>query len=185
MLFFDNFLKKYKEFGFRGVCKHSYVFLKYHYKMKSGYFIDKTASLKSKKMIKIGKYAEIQEYVIIRAFNKPITIGRYTQINPFTVIYGFNEVVIGNEVMIAPHCMIVSGSHNYKQTDISMRFAKEFTKGPIIIEDGVWIGANSTILDGVRIGNNAVVAANSVVTKDVLPYEIVGGAPAKKIRNRK
>jgi len=185
MLFVKKLLEKYKKFGFCGTIKQSYIFLKYCYKMKSGYFIHKTASLKSKKLIKIGKYAEIQEYVIIRAFTKPISIGRYTQINPFTVIYGFNEVIIGNEVMIAPHCMIVSGSHNYKQTDISMRFAKEFTLGSIIIEDGVWIGANSTILDGVKIGNNAVVAANSVVTKDVLPYEIVGGAPAKKIGNRK
>lgn len=58
------------------------------------------------------------------------------------------------------------------------------TKGAIIIEDEVWLGANSIILSGVTIGKGAIVAAGSVVTKDVPPYTIVGGNPAKFIKNR-
>lgn len=58
------------------------------------------------------------------------------------------------------------------------------TKGAVIIEDEVWLGANSIILSGVTIGKGAIVAAGSVVTKDVPPYTIVGGNPAKFIKNR-
>jgi maltose O-acetyltransferase len=87
--------------------------------------------------------------------------------------------------MIAPHCMIAAGDHDFTQLEKPMRFANSITKGPIIIEDNVWIGANVTITDGVRIGKDSVIAANSVVTKDVAPFDIVGGVPAKIIRNRK
>lgn len=154
------------------------------YKMRYGYYISKKAILEERNLIEIDSYAEINEFVIIRTFDNPVVIGKYTQINPFTVIYGGSGVYIGDNVMIAPHCMIASGNHNYKQLDKPIRFAEDVTKGPIIIEDGVWIGANSTIVDGVRIGHNAVVAANSVVTKDVKPFEIVSGIPAKLFGDR-
>ena len=87
--------------------------------------------------------------------------------------------------MIAPHCMIAAGDHNFKQLEIPMRFAGGVTKGPIIIENNVWIGANVTITDGVRVGNDSLIAANSVVTRDVAPFDIVAGVPAKVIGNRK
>jgi acetyltransferase-like isoleucine patch superfamily enzyme len=159
--------------------------LKILIKFRYGYYISKTAIIMNKNLVKIGTMAEIQEYVIIRAFNNPIIIGKYTQLNPFTVIYGGNTIIIGDNVMIAPHCMIASGNHDFKQTNSPMRFAGNLSKGPIIIEDGVWIGANSTITDGVKIGHDAVVAAGSVVTKDVSSFDIVAGVPAKVIGNRK
>jgi acetyltransferase-like isoleucine patch superfamily enzyme len=146
--------------------------------------IDPTAVLKGKNLIKIDKTAEIKAYVIITTFAKPIEIGENSQINPFTVIYGGSSVIIGKDVMIAPHCMIAAGNHDYKQTEKPMRFAGNLTKGPIIIEDDVWIGANCTITDGVKIGKGAIIGANSLVNKDVQPYDIVGGVPAKKISNR-
>jgi acetyltransferase-like isoleucine patch superfamily enzyme len=158
--------------------------IKYAYKMKFGYFVHRKARLENKKFIVIKKYAEIQEYVIIKTYRNPVEIGKFTQINPFTVIYGGNGVYIGDNVMIAPHCMIASGNHDYKQLDKPMRHAGDLSKGPIVIEDGVWIGANSTITDGITIGHNAVVSANSVVTKNVAPFDIVGGVPAKVISNR-
>jgi len=160
-------------------------YVSYVNKMKYGYFVSRTAILESKKLIKIKRRAEIQDYVIIRSFVNEVRIGEYTQINPYTVIYGGSGVFIGDNVMIAPHCMIAAGDHDYKQLEKSIRQAGNLTKGPITIEDGVWIGANCTITDGVTIGHDAVVAANSVVTKDVAPYDIVGGVPAKVIANRK
>ena len=159
--------------------------LKFYTKMRFGCYISKTAILQNRRLISIKRFAEIQDFVIIRTFKNPVQIGEYTQINPFTVIYGGSGVYIGNNVMIAPHCMIVAGNHDFKQIDIPMRHAGNLTKGPIVIEDGAWIGANSTITDGVTIGHDSVVAAGSVVTKDVAPYDIVGGAPAHKIGNRK
>lgn len=154
-------------------------------KAAPNYFLSDTAILENKDFIEIKNDAEIQDYVIIKTFENKVVIGSYTQINPFTVIYGGSGVVIGDNVMIAPHCMIVAGNHDFKQIEKPIRFAGNLTKGPIIIEDNVWIGANCTITDGVRIGNDAVIAANSVVNKDVPAYEIVGGVPAKSIGNRK
>lgn len=152
---------------------------------KPKYFVHKTAQLDKKKLITVRAHAEIQDHVIIRTYSNPVVIGQYTQINPFTVIYGGSGVYIGNNVMIAPHCMIAAGDHDFKQTDKPIRFAANLSKGPIIIEDNVWIAANCTITDGVRIGRDAVIAANSVVIQDVEPYDIVGGVPAKVIGNRK
>lgn len=146
--------------------------------------ISKTAIIEERRLVKIGEKAEIGAYVIIKAHDNPIEIGAYSQINPFTVIYGHNRIEIGNNVMIAPHCMIASGNHDFKQTAAPIRFAGNLTKGPIRIGDNVWIGANSTITDGVVIGHDAVIAAGSVVNRDVAPYDIVGGVPAKPLGNR-
>jgi acetyltransferase-like isoleucine patch superfamily enzyme len=152
---------------------------------KKDYFIDKTAILKNRKLIEIGNKSEIKEYVIIQASLNKIIIGSHTQINPFTVIYGHSEINIGNNVMIAPHCTIAAGNHDYKQLQKPIRFASTLTKGPIIIKNDVWIGANCTITDGVTINEGAVIAANSLVNKDVMPYAIVGGVPISIISNRK
>lgn len=155
------------------------------YKFRYGYYISKTAILQRRKFIKLNKRSEIQDYVIIRSNRNFVKIGKNSQINPFTVIYGGSGVIIGDNVMIAPNCMIASGNHNYKQLEKPIRLADNLSKGPIIIEDGVWIGANSVVTDGVKIGQNAVVAAGSVVTRNIDPYDIVAGVPAKKIGNRK
>lgn len=148
-------------------------------------FIHKTAQLELIDLIDVKTNAEIKDYVIIKTYRNPVVIGKNTQINPFCVIYGGSGgVYIGDNVMIAPHCMIASGIHDYKQKEVPMRFAGNLTKGPIIIKDDVWIGANCTIGDGITIGEGAVVSANSFVNKDVEPYTIVGGVPAKKIGTR-
>ncbi|GAB3637398.1 hypothetical protein GCM10027422_29880 [Hymenobacter arcticus] len=131
----------------------------------------------------IDDYTELKDYVIIQSFGK-VTIGKYCQLNPFVVIYA-GEVIIGDNVMIAPHCMLSSGNHDYKQLEKPMRFAGDFTKGPIVIENDVWIGANVTITDGVTIGEGAVIAANSCVTKDIPPFAIAAGVPARVIKSRK
>jgi len=146
--------------------------------------VSKTAIINNRKLVQFGKNSEVQDYVIIKTFKNIVSIGENSQINPFTVIYGGAGVEIGNNVMIAPHCAIAAGTHDFIQVDKPMRLAGSFDKGPIVIEDDVWVGANCTITDGVRIGRGAVVGANSVVTKNVDPYDIVGGTPARKIRNR-
>jgi acetyltransferase-like isoleucine patch superfamily enzyme len=151
---------------------------------KEEHFVHPTAQLERTRLVKLGKHSEIHDYVIIRTYNNPVVIGEYTQINPFTVIYGGSGVYIGDNVMMAPHCMIAAGNHDFVQIEKPMRFAGNVTKGPVIIEDNVWIGANCTIADGVRIGRDAVVSANSLVTKDVAPYDIVRGVPAKPVGNR-
>jgi acetyltransferase-like isoleucine patch superfamily enzyme len=177
-----NFLhrKRYK----KEMDNRREIFQRQYPGLTTNYFIHSTARLEQAELIEIGEGAEINDYVIVRTVSGKVKIGSYTQINPFTVIYGGKGVTIGNNVMIAPHCMIASGNHDFKQTSYPMRFAGTLSKGPIIIEDNVWIGANCTITDGVKIGAESVIAANSVVTKNVEPWSIVSGVPAVKIGSR-
>lgn len=101
-------------------------------------------------------------------------------------------LIIGNYVSIGPDVkFIVNSEHDYKNISTfpfkvlcNGVHCEALTKGSIIVEDDVWIGANSLILSGVRIGQGAVVTSGSVVTKDVEPYSIVGGNPAKRIKYR-
>lgn len=149
------------------------------------YYIDKSAILENEALIEIGQGAEIKEGVIIKTYDNKVIIGKNVQLNPFSVIYGGSGVIIGDNVIMAPHCMVAAGNHNHRQLEQPMRFAPSVSRGPIVIEDDVWIGANCTIVDGVRIGKGAVVGANSVVNRDVPPYAVVGGVPAKMLADRR
>lgn len=144
-----------------------------------------TAIIEPKCNVIINPTAEIKDYCIIRSHDNPVLIGEFSQVNPFCVIYGGAGVIVGNNVMIGPHTVIAAGSHEYRNLNVPMRHAGSFDSGPIVISDDVWIGANCTIIDGVSIGEGAVVGANSVVTKNVSAYDIVAGCPARKISNRK
>jgi maltose O-acetyltransferase len=81
--------------------------------------------------------------------------------------------------MMAPDVIIVTENHKYTKESF-----KGWEKKPVIIEDNVWIGYRVIILPGVRVGRNAIIGAGAVVTKDVPPYAIVGGVPAKVIKMR-
>jgi acetyltransferase-like isoleucine patch superfamily enzyme len=163
-----------------------WALLKYALRMRRGYFVDPTAIIDDRRYVTISRRAEIGRGVIIRTAGKfPVFIGEYSQINPYTVIYGGQGVHIGNYVLIAPHCVLAAGNHDYRQTEKPMRDAGNLGTGPIVIEDDVWLGAHVTVTDGVTIGRGAVVAANAVVTKDVEPYSIVAGLPARQIGSRK
>lgn len=92
---------------------------------------------------------------------------------------------IGSDVMMGPDCVIYTRNHRFDRLDIPMREQGYGPVEPVVIGDDCWIGGRVTILPGVHIGNGAVIAAGAVVTKDVPPYAVVGGVPARVIRNRK
>lgn len=104
------------------------------------------------------------------------------------------KLIIGDFVSIASDVLFIMGGNHqidsFTSYPLNTQFLGKFsesdasTKGPIIIEDEVWIGANVIILSGVTVGRGAIIAAGSVVTKDVSPFTLVGGNPAKLIRNR-
>ncbi|HCA42006.1 MAG: acyltransferase [Saprospiraceae bacterium] len=92
-------------------------------------------------------------------------------------------IFIGENVMIAPNVVIVAFNHGIESLEIPMS-KQDNAEAPIIIENNVWIGANCTIGCGVKIGTGSIIAANSFVNKDISPYSIVGGVPAKFIKTR-
>jgi acetyltransferase-like isoleucine patch superfamily enzyme len=93
-------------------------------------------------------------------------------------------IAIGKNVMIAPNCVLVAFDHGWRDLETPM-MKQPFESAPIIIEDDVWIAANCTITRGVRLGKGCIIGANSVVTKDVDSFLIVGGVPAKVIGDRR
>ena len=111
-----------------------------------------------------------------------LTIGKHCHINENIFIQGAN---IGNYVMIAPNVTLLNSLHNYQNVDIPMIMQGGVENLNPTIEDDVWIGRNAIIMPNITIGEGSVVGAGSVVTKDVEPYTVVGGVPAKLIKRRK
>ena len=112
-----------------------------------------------------------------------IEIGERTTIGFHTFIYSSQKIIIGSDCMIAPFVYLVDSNHSSKRSDL-MNLQPNVTS-PIIIENDVWLGANSTILSGVTIKQGAIVASGSIVNRDIEAYEIYAGSPAKKIGERK
>lgn len=129
---------------------------------------------------KCGNNLEIEANVLLGKFDD-VSIGNNVQINERSRL---RNVSIGNDVMIAPEVYILHSGHVFDDKEITMRFQGEKFYPKTIIEDDVWIGARAIINAGKKIGKGSIVAAGSVVTKDVEPYTIVGGNPAKIIKNR-
>lgn len=112
-----------------------------------------------------------------------LEIGENVFFNRNVYITAFEKVCIGNNVLIGPNTIINSGNHNYLNSKVLIA-EQGHTYKPIIIENDVWIGADCKILAGVTIGKGAVVGAGSVVTKNIAPYSVVAGIPARAIKKR-
>jgi acetyltransferase-like isoleucine patch superfamily enzyme len=108
-----------------------------------------------------------------------ISVGRNVFVNQNCTFYDLGGLDIADDVMIGPNVSIITSGHPIEP---SQRRALVVAK-PIVIEKNVWIAAGATIIGGVTVGENSVVAAGSVVTKDVPPNTLVGGNPARTIRS--
>jgi acetyltransferase-like isoleucine patch superfamily enzyme len=101
--------------------------------------------------------------------------------NCFIQVRGFLE--IGDDVIIGPNSLIITENHNFSDSTTPVRSQGSNRKG-VVIGSNVWIGASCTVLDGVNVGKNAIIAAGAVVVSDVPANSIVGGIPAKLIKIR-
>ena len=95
-----------------------------------------------------------------------------------------NRVRIGKYSMLAPYVAIIGADHRYDQPGVPMYFSDRPQIPETVIEEDVWIGFGTVVMQGVRIGRGSIVAARSVVTKDIPRYEVWAGVPARKIRDR-
>lgn len=107
-----------------------------------------------------------------------LSFGQHCEVGPRTHLYNLGGLVIGNEVLISQDVYICGGTHDH--TDPTYPLVRR----KIVIEDYVWIAAGAFIGPGVRIGQGAVVGARAVVTRDVEPWTIVAGNPAKVVKQR-
>lgn len=143
-------------------------------------FIYSNVTIDNKKFISIGKNNTFAYNCYLSPLE--LVIGNNCWIGVNNVLIG--KILMGSNVMIGPNVLIAGANHSYEDLNIPMNKSKLNIKG-IIIEDDVWIGGNSTILDGVIIRKGSIIGAGSVVTKNVNEYSIVVGNPAKVIGNRK
>lgn len=129
--------------------------------------------------VKLGKNVLIGNYVRFQAMD--IRVGEHSQIGHNNYFYG--DIHIGRFFMSGPNVCIMAGNHGMEVNGIPMVYQNAKSKG-IRIGDDVWLGCNTTILDGVNIGDGSIIGAGSVVLRDVEPYTVYAGSPAKKIRER-
>lgn len=132
----------------------------------------------SKKFV-IGYRAIVEDYAIINNGMGDIIVGDYSQITSRVKIVG--PVTLGNKVVIGSGAQITGLTHNYE--DITCPIADQgVTPCLTVIEDDVWIGGNTAINQGIRIGTHTIIGAGSVVTHDIPPYSVAVGNPARVIR---
>ena len=131
----------------------------------------------------IGEETSINHGAIVAATGGHIRIGARGYVGHYAVLYGGGGLTIGDDVLIGPGVLVAAANHRFERVDVPINQQAESRLG-IVVESDVWIGGHAIIVDGVRVGTGAVIAAGSVVTRDVPPYTVVGGVPAQVIRRR-
>ncbi len=188
------------------VFGHRYVFKRYLSSDASARFLPGFSisgiAASGKKPVSIGAKTLIGAKIVLEKAGATVTIGNEVYIGASSIICA-NKIVFGNNILVAWGAVFYdhdshSLDYTLRQQDIKAVYAAfESHSGnflatknwavvnskPIVIEDNVWIGMNALVLKGVTIGEGAIVAAGSVVTKDVPPFTVVGGNPAVVIKN--
>jgi len=146
--------------------------------------IGRNAKLEHPWRIWMGTRCVLQEdvWLNVGGASGELHIGEYTFIGRGTEIEVARSVTIGRGGLIAPNVFITDHNHGTRLGE--MMFEQRSEIAPISIGDDVWIGAHAVVLCGVTIGDGAVVAAGAVVHRDVPPYAIVGGVPARLLKHR-
>lgn len=130
-------------------------------------------------LMKAGSNIDVQKHT---RFSHTCELGNNSGIGEGARLYG--KIIIGDNVMMGPHCWIYTQNHEFRYIDRPMRVQGPQKERSVIIGNDVWIGGRVTILPGVHVGNGVIIGAGAVVTKDVPDFAIVGGNPAKIIKYR-
>jgi acetyltransferase-like isoleucine patch superfamily enzyme len=143
---------------------------------------DLEASVRGTRIV-VGANSVIDDFVKAKPVGgkKDVIIGDHTYINSGVVIYSGNGVQIGNNVLISANCTLAPVSHEFRSRERSIREQGfQPSRGGIVIEDDVWIGANTVLLDGAILRRGSVVGANSLVLGELAPYSINVGSPSRQ-----
>ena len=134
---------------------------------------------KTRGTVNVGDYSVLQDNTIIRCLES-IQIGNFTGIADGCLITDNNSHAIGAEAWVEHRIRVAPDGPGYPGLGNGWEYSDS---KPVIIGDAVWVGSNSTVLKGVTIGDGAIVARGSMVTKNVPPYTLVAGNPAKVIKS--
>lgn len=147
---------------------------------------------KNRNSITIGKQSNIEGLLLVYSYGGNIKIGDFCSLSPNSRIISTENIIIGNRVLIAHNVNIIDNNSHPINAELRHKdFLESFTIGmqpydlnaaPIIIEDDVWIGHDTTILKGVKIGKGAIIGACSLVTKDVEAWSVNVGNPLRLVK---
>lgn len=155
-----------------------------HYKL---HFKKAARNLCQKKFKFFGERAEFRPGAYAIACSK-ISLGKNVIVRPTTMLFADPRpngagITIEDDVLLGSGIHFYVSNHRYDDVNKPIFYQGHYDSKPILVKRGAWIGANAIILPGITVGENSVVGAGSIVTKDVNPHTIVGGNPARVIKN--
>ncbi len=133
--------------------------------------------------IRFGRDTFVAHSSTLRGEGGRITIGNHVQVSRNCYINGAGGVEIGDDSMLGPNTVIVSVNHLHDRIDLPIR-KQGVAKAKVVIENDVWLGANTSIMPGVTIGKGSVIGAGAVVTKDIPAFTLAVGIPARAVGKR-
>jgi acetyltransferase-like isoleucine patch superfamily enzyme len=154
----------------------------------AGSRIEHSSKLVSPGLVCVGDGVHICEHAWLNAKDErgdgqpTLRIGSGSYIGRFVHINAWQDVTLGRDVLIADRVFISDCGHQFADPGVPIRHQPDIFLGAVHLDEGCWIGTGAVILPGVSIGRNAVVAANAVVTRDVPDHSVVGGVPARIIK---
>lgn len=131
----------------------------------------------------VHNHARLDQGTHIQVMGGTLEIGKRTYIGPYTCMAGPGDIRIGEDCLIASGVGIYANNHNFDDPTRRINQQGSSCKG-IVIEDDCWLGSGARVLDGVTIGQGSIIGAGAVVTKDIPPYSVAVGVPAKVISKR-
>lgn len=134
--------------------------------------------------ITIGAESLISLGCVIQAKTRPVIMGKQCDIGAYTILTSIGGIILGDAVLIAGNCYIGGGRYKLDDPATPVMRQEVYSRGPVRIGDGTWVGASVTILDGVTIGKGCVIGAGALVTKDIPDYAVAIGSPARVVRYR-
>lgn len=161
----------------------------YHLGKKVGF--GSNVAIRNARYISLGNNVYLDNNAILQIPEEHIGYGLHkpkleiedkVTVGSTTMISAVKSIQIKENVLISQHCFIGDHDHGYKDINTPIRYQDLTNVKPIVIDEGAWIGANVTVVSGVRIGKNAVIGTNSVVTKDIPDYSVAVGVPTKVIK---
>lgn len=151
-----------------------------------GLRVGRDVTVEGASRVTLGDGVSLKSHVFLGASGPrgSIRIGAQTRVDRLTVLYGQGGLTIGAGCAIAAGVIVYSQSNQYAADPAAPVLSQPVVYAPVTVGDDVWIGAGAVLLPGVTVGDHAVVAAGAVVTRDVAPWHVVGGVPARILSAR-